>query len=101
MSTLAERASALDDELRARQHKPKVERMAFILAHVSAELKLVEKGKIEKVLMPYKEAADYLSVPMETVRSWAKRGVVQRIRIGRRSFVLKKQVDELIYSQVK
>lgn len=32
----------------------------------------------------------------ETIRSWAKRGLLRRIRIGRRTFVLREDLDRLI-----
>ena len=48
------------------------------------------------------EAGRYLGgdTSPETIRTWAKRGMLRRIRIGHRTFVLREDLDKLIDDQL-
>ncbi len=56
-------------------------------------------AELEPLTLSIQSAARYLDVPPETFRSWLKRGLFHRLRIGRRTLVLKRELDEFIRKQ--
>jgi hypothetical protein len=53
-------------------------------------------------VLSFVEAGRYLGgdTSPETIRTWAKRGLLRRVRIGRRTFVLREDLDKLIDAQL-
>ena len=54
------------------------------------------RGRTEPLTFSYRAAADYLGVPVETLRSWMKRGLFSRVKIGRRALLLKSEIDRYV-----
>ena len=53
-------------------------------------------------LLSLTAARDYLGgdVSLETLRTWTRTGVLRKVKIGRRLFVLRASIDDLIAEQL-
>ena len=58
-------------------------------------------AQIQPLTFSIQAAAAYLGVPPETLRSWTKRGLFRRVRIGQRTLILKQEIDEYVRRQLE
>ena len=58
--------------------------------------------RIAPALLSLPAASAYLGgdISLETIRTWTRRGVLRPIRIGRRLFVSRAEIDALIARQI-
>lgn len=56
---------------------------------------------LEPVTLSIPNAARYLDVPPETLRTWLKRGVFRKVKIEGRVFLLKRDLDACIALRLK
>ena len=57
---------------------------------------------IQPRLLTLDMASKYLGgVSRETIRSWCKRGLFRRVRIGRKPFLLREELDAFIDQQLE
>ncbi len=58
------------------------------------------QSQLEPALLSVRQTSEYLSTCEETLRYWLKTGRFQPIRIGKRVYFLKSEIDEFIQKQL-
>lgn len=57
--------------------------------------------ELDPVTLSIPNAARYLDVPEETLRTWIKRGVFRKVKIEGRVFLIKRDLDACIARQLR
>ena len=52
--------------------------------------------QIEQATFSIHDSAGYLGIPLETLRSWLRRGVLRRVKIQGRVLIRRSELDRLI-----
>jgi excisionase family DNA binding protein len=62
---------------------------------------MADPASIEPILLDLRRAADYISVPPETLRTWIRQKKFRSVLIGRRRLVVKADIDDFIRQQLE